>query len=273
MESRRSMRNHNTNTIPMIYRKFDKTIEVIPFGDTHIGSAECHYKGLEYMVEYVLAEDNRFVVLTGDLVDNSIKSSKGSIYEATMSPNEQIATAVNLLRPIAKANRILCALDGNHEQRTFREVDLSPTRIIALELGVVDLWRHDQAFLYLDLHDGKTPRRGARRPRYSIGVAHGTGGGTSAGAGINKVKGFALSMGVDLLISGHTHRPAETSLLRYEPAFPAKAMVPKVVKLLIGTGWLTYGGYGAEKMYEPLPIAPNKAILTAKEHGVVVVQY
>lgn len=267
------MKNFNTTTIPMIHRRLEGDIEIVPIADVHIGSAECHMKAVEHVLDYVMAEPNRYVTLGGDLTDNTIKSSKGSIYESTMSPNEQIATVVELLTPLAEADRILCAVDGNHEQRTFREVDLSPTRIIMLELGLVDLWRRDAAYLYLDLGEGRGGGRGKRRPRYSVAVHHGASNGLTMGAGLNKNKPFTRAMNVDLLITGHTHQPTSGTLIRYEPDLGARAMVPRVSKILIGTGWLTYGGYGATKMYDPLPIAPNKALLSGQEHQIVVVQY
>ena len=265
------MKTLNSHTIPMITYRYSSSIEIIPLGDLHIGSQETNLTAISRAIEHVKEKPNRFVVLTGDLIDNALKTSKSNAYEATMPPNLQVRYVAELLEPIS--SRILCMVDGNHEARTKRDVDVSLTHWVALELGLADVWRPSVAFLYVDLGNAGGGRRGKRRPKYSIAVTHGVGGGLSAGAGLNRNKPYARAMNCDLIITGHTHQPAVGNLLRYDPDLSAGVMVPKRQTIMIGTGWMNYGGYGMEKMYDPLPIAPNKAILSDSQHHITTTQF
>lgn len=265
------MKTLNSHTIPMIRYQYDSSIEIIPLGDLHIGSQETNLTAISRAIEHVMEKPNRFVVLTGDLIDNALKTSKSDVYEQTMPPSQQVRFVADLLEPIH--TRILCMVDGNHEARTKRDANISLTHWIALELGLDHIWRPSVAFLYVNLGNAGGGRRGKRRPKYSIAVTHGVGGGLSAGAGLNRNKPYARAMNCDLIITGHTHQPAVGNLLRYDPDLSAGVMVPKRQTILIGTGWMNYGGYGMEKMYDPLPIAPNKAVLSDSQHHITTTQF
>ena len=256
-------------TIPMITHKLNGPIKLFIGSDFHLGSPECNVKAIKDYIEFIASDANNYIVLGGDLIDSATKSSKGSTYEATMNPDEQIDFAISILEPIK--NRILCATGGNHEARITRDTSLKPDKIIAQALGAGHLYRHEGVYLKIDLGNGSGAYRGKRRPKYSIAVTHGASGGLMAGAGLNKNEPYAKVLGVDLLMSGHTHKPASTTAIRFEADMGAGVLVPKESKILIGTGWLGFGGYGEEKMYSPLPIVTSYAELSADEHQITIV--
>ena len=46
--------------------KFDE-LHILPLADTHIGDIHSDFKRLREQLDWVLAEENRFVILNGDL--------------------------------------------------------------------------------------------------------------------------------------------------------------------------------------------------------------
>jgi hypothetical protein len=90
------------------------------------------------------------------------------------------------------------------------------------------------------------------------------------GAGLNKSEAFALSIGADLMITGHSHKTATAPTNRLECDMGKGVMVSREVRIMIATGWLDWAGYPARKMMKPLPIRPSCAILSAKEFDISV---
>lgn len=256
--------------IPMIIHNlhgFD-TVEIVPFGDWHIGSKECRIDLIKEQIAYILAEPNRFCTLDGDLEDNGVKSSVTSPYDATMQPGEQMRYVAELLKPLAEAKRILCIVGGNHEYRTRKDCDISPMSVIASKIDCEHLYREEMAFLKIDLGERSSAHMAA--PRYCVMVVHGTGGGALLGSGISRAESFAMAMGCDMLIMGHTHKPITAPSARYVCDMARNVMRYREFRILIGTGYLDYGGYPARKMMRPVAIRPSKAILSGKKFDIAV---
>lgn len=142
-------------------------------------------------------------------------------------------------------HRILAGVSGNHEARSRKGDYQDPMEIIMAMLGLKHLYRVGTAFLKIDLwgDSRKRPTGSRTRPRYVVALNHGSGGGGGAGTALNRMIPLAISWGVDLLISGHTHKPALAPAMRLEPDLGKGVMVPRPVRALVATSWLTYGGY------------------------------
>lgn len=255
--------------IPMITHKIrgHETIEIYPICDLHVGSKEFQEGEFQKVSREILAEPNRFIVLAGDIIDNGVKSSVTNCYDALMSPRDQRIYAAELLYPLK--DRVLCAVSGNHEYRSRKDTDTDPAELIISKLNLEHLFQPDIAFIKLDL--GERQHHAMRNPKYCVGVVHGAGGGMRLGAGLNKTEPFALSMGVDLLISGHSHKPATAPTMRLECDMQKGVMVPRETRIMVATGWLEYGGYPTRKLYSPVALRINKAILNCREHDISVV--
>ena len=243
-------------------------VEIIPFGDWHIGSKECRIDIIKEQIAYILAAPNRFCTLDGDLEDNGVKSSVTSPYDATMQPGDQMRYVAELLKPLAKAGKILCIVEGNHEYRTRKDCDISPMATIASKIDCEHLYKEEMAFLKIDLGE----RSGCRypSPKYCVLVVHGSGGGALLGSGISRAESFAMAMGCDMIIMGHTHKPITAPSARYVCDMSKGVMRYKEFRILIGTGYLGYAGYPARKMMRPVAIRPSKAILSAKTFDIAV---
>lgn len=257
-----------TQTIKMITHNLAgfETVEIYPISDLHIGSPEFNEPAFQKISREIMEQPNRFCVILGDIVDNGIKSAVTNIYDATMQPREQRAYAAELLHPIK--DRILCMTSGNHCYRSRKETDTDPAELVASKLNIEHLYQPDLVFLKITT--GRRTDHCKRPPNYCIGVTHGAGGGMLIGAGLNKSEPLAITMGVDLMITGHTHRPMTAPTMRFECDMAKGVMVAKEIRLLVSTGYLDYAGYASRKMLKPVSIRPNKAILNCREFDISV---
>lgn len=224
--------------VPLTHTIRGRTIKVWPVADVHIGSKECDLDGFKAFLKRVLADPDSYIVLVGDIINNGVKDSLTNVYEELIPPSAQIDVAVELLRPLADAGKILGAVSGNHERRSAKQVDLCPMYTIMCLLRAPHLYRQNMAFVRVRMErDGKTYNR------YSLLLTH--------GKSANGKRRFAYSVeGVDAIVTGHTHagiveKPArliftEKCTVKIEPLVSVTA-----------TSWLSYGGYGAAAMYLP----------------------
>lgn len=214
-----------------------RTIKVWAVADVHIGSRECDLDGFTAFLRRVLAADDNYIVLCGDIINNGVKDSLTNVYEETMPPNVQIEKAVELLRPLADAGKILGAVSGNHEARSRKAVDLDPTYTMMCMLGIPHLCRQNMAFIRIRLEKRNMA------DCYSLLLMH--------GKTANKKKQFAYALeGVDVLITGHTHdgiveKPARMCFTH------RNSVVIKTLVSVTATSWLKVGGYGLAAMYQP----------------------
>lgn len=257
-------------TMKMICHKlnFPQGIELYGLSDLHIGSKEFDESAFKKVSNEILAADNRFVVLDGDYIDNGVKSSVTSPYDAAMRPSEQKRYAAELLYPLR--HRILGAVGGNHEYRTVKDCDDDPAEDIMAKLDIEHVYRETMAYIMIKV--GERSNHEKTPPTYVICLTHGSSGGSLMGAGLNKADQYAAISGADLMILGHSHKPSTAPASRWESDKTRGIMVQRNYGVMICTAWLTYGGYPARKSLRPLPIACNHAILGGTEHSISVHQ-
>ena len=88
-----------------------KSIRVLALSDFHIGDALCNLKLIRSVLDEVKNSTNTFIILNGDLMNNSIKNSVSSIYDEVLSPMEAITRLCDLLEPI----KVLSKFVKEHE--------------------------------------------------------------------------------------------------------------------------------------------------------------
>lgn len=214
-----------------------RTVKVWPIADVHIGSKECDLDGFKAFLRRVMADDNSYVVLCGDIINNGVKDSLTNVYEETMPPSEQIDLAVELLRPLSEAKKILGVVSGNHERRSAKQVDMCPMYAICCILRIQHLFRQNMAFVRIRFNRG-----GTRYNSYSMLLTH--------GKSANGKRRFAYAVeGVDAVITGHTHAGIVEKPARI--VMTSKGVKVKSIVSVTATSWLSYGGYGASAMYLP----------------------
>ena len=242
----------------MIIHKFDNDdITIIPISDVHLGSRECMEQEFIKFIESVKDAPNVYLILGGDLIDNGLKNSLTNVYRATMPPSQQKREMANILAPVA--DKILCAVSGNHERRSNKDADDDPMYDIMVKIDCEDVYRENMAFLKLQF--GDINGCGTTNPTYTLVVTHGAGGGQLTSGAVLRGERFGYAVdGMDALIIGHTHKPFVTN--------PGKIFIDsrhnkvsiKPFKVINMTSWLKYGDYAAAKML--LPSTHNLHTLT-----------
>ena len=124
------------NDFEIITRHFPENndIKIYPISDVHLGAAEHLAAEWDNFCKRILEEPNSYIILGGDMLNNSLKSSVANIYEETMRPREQKRRMAEMLKPIR--HKILCAVNGNHERRSGKDADDDPTYDIMCKLDL-----------------------------------------------------------------------------------------------------------------------------------------
>jgi len=179
---------------PTLNQKFPdhKEICLATCGDWHRGSITSMDSAMEAWVKEI-NKSGDFVILMGDLIENSLPGSAGSVWEQTIPPKQQIDEVVQILEPIK--DRIIGSVSGNHSARTVRAVGIDPDELIAFNLGCQH-YGHTMA--------GRIQVGGSH---WKIMAHHGAGGGALLGSKLNVVaeKMTKVYPMMDLYLAGHTH--------------------------------------------------------------------
>lgn len=244
----------------LITHKFSNDdITIIPIADVHLGSRECMESEFIDFVNSVKNTQNVYLILGGDLIDNGLKNSLTNVYRATMPPSQQKREMANILAPVA--DRILCAVSGNHERRSTKDADDDPVYDIMAKIDREDVYRENMAFLKLQF--GEQEGWGKTNPTYTIVVTHGAGGGQLTSGAVLRAERFGYAVdGMDALIIGHTHKPFTTNTGKIVIDPRNNVVSVKPFKVINMTSWLSYGDYAAQKML--LPSTHNLHTLTLR---------
>lgn len=213
-------------------------ITLYPISDVHWGAAECMEKEFRAYLKKIQDDPNGYILLAGDLVNNGIKSSKTDVYREKYRPDVQKEMMIDLLTPFA--DKIIAGVGGNHEHRTTKESCQDIMKDIFCALGIKDRYAEDSAFLKISLGE----KRNGKPATYMLYLNHGNGGGSALGSGISRQDNYQLSIeGVDISVSGHTHKPAKvpSGRLVFDPR--NNNVIRSNTLIFVCTAWLDYAGY------------------------------
>ena len=245
----------------------NRDIILFPISDVHLGASEHMEKEWADFCRQIEETPNAYIILGGDLINNATSNSVSNVFEETMRPREQKKVIAEMLTPIR--DRILCAVSGNHERRSGKDVDDDPTYDIMCKLDIEHLYRENMAFVKIRI--GKRDGDGMKNPTYMLTVTHGAGGGILTGGAVNRNERFGYVVdGMDCLIVGHTHKPFVTqpSKIKIDP-FNNKVDI-KPFKVVSSSSWLNYGGYAAQRMLLPSSHAPQTITLCGNRKDIKV---
>lgn len=236
----------------IITREVDETeITVYPIADVHLGAREHNAKAWSKFRERVANEDNSYLILAGDMLNNATRSSVSNVYEEVMPPSEQKKVLYDQLWPLK--DKILCGCGGNHELRSVKDVDLDPLYDVFVNLGIQDRYRRYMAFLKVRM----------RYATYSFCVAH--------GASHTRTKYFSYALeNVDFLVTGHVHDPNIAMPQKFSMPHRGTQVVKRDMQRIVVPSWLDAGGYGLGKMYQPVATSKPQAIklhATTRDNG------
>lgn len=253
----------------MIVRRFENrpNLTIIPISDIHLGAAEHMEKEWAAFCDMVLSDENVYLILAGDLINNATRSSVSNVFEETLRPREQKRMMVEMLKPIS--DRILCCVSGNHERRSLKDADDDPCYDIMCKLDIEDRYRENIAFLKLQM--GKKKAAGNRNPTYTFVVMHGSGGGIFTGAAINRNERFGYVVdGMDCLIVGHSHKPTISQPGKIKINHHNNTVQMTTFKVVTASSWLKFGGYAAQKMLLPSSHAIQTINLNGKKKEISI---
>lgn len=217
-------------------------------GDAHLGAKECDEKRFKRDIDAIAADPHARVILLGDIVNNATKSSVSNVYEERYRPSEAKSIAAKMLEPIK--DKVLVAVGGNHEYRSVREVDDDPMYDIMCKLDLSHLYRQNAAFVKIMLGDVKGA--GLKNPTYTIYATHGSGGGTSAGAGANRLhRTQAIFEGIDLFVQGHVHKAMNFYPERIRFDTHNNKILRRTIACCVAPSYLEYGGYAMRASLPP----------------------
>ena len=213
----------------------DEKIQIFIITDAHIGSKEVDLKLLKNYIKKIEKTPNAVVIVLGDLLDMALKNSKSDIYDAAISPSDQVMTAISLLHPIK--DKIAVVTRGNHEYRSDKETDLNPLLPMNLAIGLEDKYAKDSFSLVIENDKGE---------KFNIFGSHGSGlGGRKETRIINSAVNVSNnSLGnFDLYVFGHKHISAgfeqEVSVLNEDGTISKK-----IKRIYIEPAFMKKGGYG-----------------------------
>lgn len=235
--------------------------------DVHLGAKEHMEREFSDFCSTLLNDPNAYVVLGGDLINNTTRSSIANVFDETMRPREQKRIMAEMLKPIR--DRILCALPGNHEGRSGKDADDDPVYDILAKLDLEDVYRENIAFVKLQV--GNQYNNGQRNPTYMLAVTHGAGGGILTGGVVNRNERFGYVIdGIDALLVGHSHKPLVTQPGKLYVDGRNNCVSVKPFKVIVATSWLGYGGYAARKQLLPTSHAPQVITLCGDHKDIKV---
>lgn len=237
----------------MIVHKFDGDIVIYALSDVHYGALEHNEAAWNATLKEILDQPNAYVILGGDLINNSLRNSVGAgVYDDIVNPMKQKIRMTEMIAPLAP--RIICIVPGNHELRSYKETGSEMTYDIASKLNIEDFYRPNAAFIAISVGDDHNT--------YTFAVLHGSGGGIYTGATVNRNERFGNILNVDCLIVGHTHKGTVTRPSRLEINLRNKVVVQKEYLVVSMVSWMEYGGYAMQKMLLPSSHSnPQKLIL------------
>ncbi len=244
-----------------------KSIKLLALSDFHIGDKLCDLKKIKELLNEIKESEDIFVILNGDLINNSTASSVGDTYEEEITPNQQMNELCTLLEPIKE--KILCIASGNHEARTKKEVGIDLIEQVAYRLGIEDRYANGWWYLYLTL--GLNEKKKDRPIMYTITGTHGYGGGRKNGGKINNLVEMSDKVVADLYIMGHTHTPIVTRNSIFVPDYQHKTLIQKDKYYLMTNAFLKYGGYGERYGFTPSTTDIQEAILDGTKKKIKII--
>ena len=235
--------------------EFD-TVELYFAHDIHCGNCDADLAKWNRFKQEVLKEPNRFLIMVGDYCENALITSKGDIYESTMSPASQKEWLTDEIYSLR--DKIICLVPGNHESnRITKTCGLYPVYDCALYAGIGDRYRHHFAFVDIGVGNkqGSKSAKGSSRQTSYVGfVSHRL-------KDIKACNGADFIDGIDFAAFGHDHEPKDHPRAKLVYNTNSKHVSHKSVEVLNSGSFLNYGGYAASSGMRPMSSKCFKLIL------------
>lgn len=231
--------------LTVVEKNIDNCTKIICVGDLHIGSVYSKYKKAEEILDKECKNKNTYIAFLGDLADYAVLGSKGDVYSASMTPEQQKREVKRLLNKYK--DRTLIVVEGNHEYRIRRNVGISDVADWCYENGVP--YTKDIGFILLYV---ATKGYGHGKALFKLAVSHGyTGARTIGGRITANGRLTEIIEDADIYITGHTHQPSVTCHQRYAYDHQNRQLAAHTYYLLTIPSFVDYEEYAAKKFMQP----------------------
>lgn len=171
------------------FRANTDKIFIVVLSDIHEGLNDRTY--FKSILEFILSIPNCYVIIGGDSINSTTKSSKGNLVEEWCSGDKQIYELIDDLKPLVENNRIIAiGENGNHNDRIYNETYISVNKMISILLNIPDKYTGNMCIGMINVN----------KCCYTISVVHRN----------RKTQNYYEYQRVDILIKEHWHE------LRYE---------------------------------------------------------
>ncbi len=170
-----------------------------PISDAHFGN---HLFAEEHFMRTLgfLSKPNAYSFGNGDLCESTIRTSKGEIFKQVGSPQDQRDKMIEWMYPYR--HKFLGFVQGNHEDRIYREAGIDITKDIATALGVP--YRPEGLLHKISFGSGNNGM--TNRPYvFWFYQTHGYGGARTKSAKAVKVERTASWIHADFYAMSHDH--------------------------------------------------------------------
>ena len=244
-------------------------VELIPVADCHIGNPLADIQALHDLISYVNQESEnpkcaRICLLNGDLTESVTRKSVGDPFSMTMTPSVQVATMIQMLKPLAEPRehypmgKILSYCAGNHDDGRYKDTGISAAESIAVGLGLEDRYSTDGCYSFVKLkrlHD----------PKHSFNVnvynQHLSGSAGTIGGKANRIGRVSNGILADLYVGSHYHTPITYKEDIIVPVNEKYNLRQKTMTYLITSAFLRYGDYAQRAGMKPSTISMPKVFI------------
>ena len=240
------------------------SVEILPISDVHCGNPLCDIGALKDIIEYVNEEPDdpnmaRICLLNGDLTESVTRRSVGNVFDMTMSPQLQVATMIEMLKPLAEPRehypmgKILSYCGGNHDVDRYKDTGITSAESIACGLGLEDRYSAEGCYSFIRM----------KRVHGNNGLcfvatmynSHLTGAGQTAGAKANRIQRASLGILADVYVGSHFHSPMTYKEDIIIPSEQSCVLTQKTMTFVISSAFLKYGDYAQKMGMRPSTIA------------------
>ncbi len=178
--------------------EFD-SIDIVPISDGHYGNPLFSLPHFMRTLNF-LSRPNAYGFLNGDLLESALRTTKGEIFKQVGSPEDQRDQMIEWLYPFR--DKLLGAVDGNHENRIWNEAGIHIMRDIARALGIP--YRPEGLLHKISFGNGNNRVRS--KPFVFWGYhTHGYGGARTKAAKAVKVERVSAWIHADFYAMSHDH--------------------------------------------------------------------
>lgn len=245
-----------------VFKTDSDHISIVPITDLHYGAKKHNRELLKEYLSYIMNTPDCYAIGLGDYLENATRTSIGlGMYEEDVHFPEQYEAMEDLLRPLAKAGKLLGLHSGNHEMRTTLAVGMDPVYLLAKSLDVPYLG-------YTAFHKWVVGD-----VVYKAVTLHGRSGAKSPTGRLNALRGLRDIAQADIYLMGHMHDRQCHKELIYRINDETDTVEAVQRYYIIAGGLLEWPGSYADMMALP-PVQPGLVRIDLYScHKIVDVKY